>query len=59
METQANLAQLFDHKETVRRIQTRLPYLFQLAELESSQAGKAGMLDYLRLKAKKGVGRVP
>ena len=43
METQGYLAQLFEDEETVRRIQTRLPYLFQLAELESSRAGKVGM----------------
>ena len=43
METQGHLAQLFKDEETVRRIQSRLPYLFQLAELESSRAGKVGM----------------
>ena len=43
METQGYLAQLFEDEETVRRIQSRLPYLFQLAELESSRAGKVGM----------------
>jgi len=43
LETQGYLAQLFEDEETVRRIQTRLPYLFQLAELESSRAGKVGM----------------
>lgn len=31
-----------DHKLT-RKIQTRLPYLFQLAEIESSRGGKIGM----------------
>ena len=43
METQGYLAQLFEDQETVKRIQSRLPYLFQLAELESSRAGKVGM----------------
>jgi len=43
LETQGYLAQLFEDEETVRRIQSRLPYLFQLAELESSRAGKVGM----------------
>ena len=35
--------ELFDGKKLVNRIKTRLPYLFQLAELESSRAGKIGM----------------
>ena len=43
MEKQGHLAQLFEDEETVRRIKNRLPYLFQLAELESSRAGKVGM----------------
>lgn len=43
MEKQGYLAQLFEDGETVRRVKNRLPYLFQLAELESSRAGKAGM----------------
>jgi len=43
LETQGYLAQLFEDEETVRRIKNRLPYLFQLAELESSRAGKVGM----------------
>ncbi len=37
------LLQLFDDNNTVLKIQKRLPYLFQLAELESSRAGKIGM----------------
>ncbi len=40
---QGHLARLFEDEATVRRIKNRLPYLFQLAELESSRAGKAGM----------------
>lgn len=43
MENQYNLSKLFEDVETVKRIQERLPYLFQLAELESQRAGKLGM----------------
>lgn len=43
METKGYLGQLFEDEATVKRIKNRLPYLFQLAELESSRAGKAGM----------------
>ena len=43
------LARVFEDEELVNRIKTRLPYLFQLAELESSRAGKIGMeVDSLR-----------
>ena len=38
-----HLAELFEDTELVARIKERLPYLFQLAELESSRAGKVGM----------------
>jgi len=34
---------IFEDPKLVNRIKTRLPYLFQLAELESSRAGKIGM----------------
>lgn len=34
---------LFDDERTISKIKTRLPYLFQIAELESSRAGKIGM----------------
>lgn len=34
---------IFDEKNLVQKIQRRLPYLFQLAEIESSRAGKTGM----------------
>jgi hypothetical protein len=37
------LLQLFDDNNTVLKNSKRLPYLFQLAELESSRAGKIGM----------------
>lgn len=38
-----HLAELFEDKELVARIKERLPYLFQLAALESSRARKIGM----------------
>jgi len=37
------LIEIFKDKKLVNKIKTRLPYLFQLAELESSRAGKIGM----------------
>ena len=43
METQGYLAQLFEDEEIVSKVKQRLPRLFQLAELESSRAGKVGM----------------
>lgn len=43
METQGYLGQLFEDEEVVARVKQRLPRLFQLAELESSRAGKVGM----------------
>ena len=43
METQGYLAQLFEDQEIIRKVKRRLPRLFQLAELESSRAGKVGM----------------
>lgn len=39
----SRLAELFENKKFVEKIKKRLPYLFQLAELESSRAGKIGM----------------
>ena len=38
-----HLLDLFNDAKIVTKIETRLPYLFQLAELESSRAGKIGM----------------
>ncbi|MBS7656511.1 ThaI family type II restriction endonuclease [Candidatus Bathyarchaeota archaeon] len=35
--------EIFEDKQLVDRIKKRLPYLFQLADLESSRAGKIGM----------------
>lgn len=38
-----DITNLFTDPDAVKKIQTRLPELFQLAELESSRAGKVGM----------------
>lgn len=38
-----HILEIFQDKNLVNKIQTRLPYLFQLAELECSRAGKIGM----------------
>jgi hypothetical protein len=38
-----HLIELFEDNTLVEKIKRRLPYLFQLAELESSRAGKLGM----------------
>jgi len=37
------LIELFEDEKLVEKIKMRLPYLFQLAELESSRAGRIGM----------------
>jgi len=37
------LIEIFEDKKLAEKISKRLPYLFQLAELESSRAGKIGM----------------
>lgn|GEM_PF-3344634 len=37
------LTEIFNDEKLVNKIKVRLPYLFQLAELESSRAGKIGM----------------
>lgn len=39
----SHLIEIFKDEKIVNRIKARLPYLFQLAELESSRAGKIGM----------------
>jgi hypothetical protein len=39
----SHLKELFEDEKLVERIKKRLPHLFQLAELESSRAGKTGM----------------
>ncbi len=38
-----DISDLFSSQETVSRIQSKLPQLFYLAELESSRAGRVGM----------------
>lgn len=37
------LEELFSDKKTIKKIQTKLPELFHIAEIESSRAGKIGM----------------
>ncbi len=39
----SRLVEIFEDRKLVEKIKKRLPYLFQLAELESSGAGKIGM----------------
>lgn len=39
----SRLMEIFEDKKLTERIKQRLPYLFHLAELESSRAGKTGM----------------
>ncbi len=39
----SRLIEIFDDQNLIKRIKNKLPYLFQLAELESSRAGKIGM----------------
>ena len=39
----SRLGEIFKDRKIVEKIKKRLPYLFQLAELESSRAGKIGM----------------
>ncbi|MEM3829534.1 MAG: ThaI family type II restriction endonuclease [Conexivisphaerales archaeon] len=39
----SRLLEIFEDEKLVEKIKRRLPYLFQLAELESSRAGKVGM----------------
>lgn len=38
-----DLEKIFEDKELTEKIKKRLPYLFQIAEIESSRAGKIGM----------------
>jgi len=38
-----SLIEIFEDEKLVTKIKSRLPYLFQLAELESSRGGKIGM----------------
>jgi len=39
----SRLIEIFEDEKLIAKIKKRLPYLFQLAELESSRAGKIGM----------------
>jgi hypothetical protein len=39
------LIEIFKDEKLVEKIKCRLPYLFQLAELENSRAGKTGMVE--------------
>lgn len=39
----SRLIEIFEDDELVEKIKKRLPYLFQLAELEASRAGRVGM----------------
>lgn len=39
----SKLIEIFEDEKLVEKIKKRLPYLFHLAELESSRAGKVGM----------------
>lgn len=39
----SRLVEIFEDRKLTQKIKRRLPYLFQLAELESSRAGKIGM----------------
>jgi hypothetical protein len=38
-----NILNLFSESEVIKKIQVKLPMLFQIAELESQRAGKVGM----------------
>jgi hypothetical protein len=39
----SKLTEIFNDESLINKIKTRLPHLFQIAELESSRAGKIGM----------------
>ena len=39
----SRLVEIFEDRKLVTKIKNKLPYLFQLAELESSRAGRIGM----------------
>ena len=39
----SRLIEIFEDEKLAQKVKTRLPYLFQLAELESSRAGQIGM----------------
>lgn len=39
----SRLAEIFEDEKLIAKIRDKLPYLFQLAEMESSRAGRTGM----------------
>ena len=40
---------IFANEEMIKKIQNKLPYMFQIAQIESSRAGKTGMeVGYIR-----------
>jgi hypothetical protein len=39
----SRLTEIFEDENLITKIKNKLPYLFQLAELETSRAGKTGM----------------
>ena len=39
----SRLIEIFEDENLINKIKRRLPYLFRIAELESSRAGKIGM----------------
>ena len=39
----AHVSSIFKDKNLIKKIQNKLPYLFQIAELESSRSGRVGM----------------
>ena len=43
MGNKRRLVEIFEDKKLVEKIKRKLPYLFQIAELEASRAGKIGM----------------
>jgi len=44
----SKLIEIFNDEKLVDKIKSRLPYLFQLAELESSRAGKVGKVKIIK-----------
>ena len=43
MRNKSRLVEIFEDKKLLKKIKRKLPYLFQIAELEASRAGKIGM----------------
>ena len=44
----SKLAEIFNDEKLIEKIKNRLPHLFQLAELESSRAGKIGKVKIIK-----------